>query len=81
MRTASIAVMLEAARTSETSVIIDLRTRQYIPEDLNSSLRVHKSSLLVYNLSSLKNTKFCKNPFIAQKLLAYEIQTERRTHE
>jgi hypothetical protein len=28
-----IAQMMEAARTSETSVSIQLRTRQYIPED------------------------------------------------
>jgi hypothetical protein len=28
-----IALMMEAARTSETSVDIDLTTRQYIPED------------------------------------------------
>jgi hypothetical protein len=28
-----ITVMMEAARTSETSVDIQLRTRQYIPED------------------------------------------------
>jgi hypothetical protein len=28
-----IALMMEAARTSETSVDIQLRTRQYIPED------------------------------------------------
>jgi hypothetical protein len=28
-----IALMMEAARTSETSVNIDLTTRQYIPED------------------------------------------------
>jgi hypothetical protein len=27
------AMMMEAARTSETSVDIQLRTRQYIPED------------------------------------------------
>jgi hypothetical protein len=27
------ALMIEAARTSETSVDIQLRTRQYIPED------------------------------------------------
>jgi hypothetical protein len=27
------ALMIEAARTSETSVEIQLRTRQYIPED------------------------------------------------
>jgi hypothetical protein len=28
-----IALMMEASRTSETSVDIQLRTRQYIPED------------------------------------------------
>jgi hypothetical protein len=28
-----IALLLEAARTSETSVVIQLRTRQYISED------------------------------------------------
>jgi hypothetical protein len=28
-----IALMMEAARTSEMSVDIDLKTRQYIPED------------------------------------------------
>jgi hypothetical protein len=34
VRAASIiALMMEAARTSETSVNIQLRTRQYIPED------------------------------------------------
>jgi hypothetical protein len=31
--TAIIALMMEAARTSETSIDIQLRTRQYIPED------------------------------------------------
>jgi hypothetical protein len=35
-----IALMMEAARTSETSVDIQLRTRQYIPED--SELQVGK---------------------------------------
>jgi hypothetical protein len=34
-----IALMMEAARTSETSVNIQLRTRQYIPEDSE----VHRS--------------------------------------
>jgi hypothetical protein len=29
----AISLMMEAARTSETSVDIQLRTRQYIPED------------------------------------------------
>jgi hypothetical protein len=32
--------MMEAARTSETSVDIDLRTRQYIPEDSELLLNV-----------------------------------------
>jgi hypothetical protein len=32
---AMIALMMEAARTSETSVDIQLRTRQYIPEILS----------------------------------------------
>jgi hypothetical protein len=36
-----IALMTEAARTSETSVDIQLRTRQYIPED--SELHMAKS--------------------------------------
>jgi hypothetical protein len=35
----AIVLMMEAARTSETSVDIQLRTRQYIPED--SELRLH----------------------------------------
>jgi hypothetical protein len=33
MSASTIALMMEAARTSETSVDINLRTRQYIPED------------------------------------------------
>jgi hypothetical protein len=33
MRSSLIALMMEAARTSETSVGIQLRTRQYNPED------------------------------------------------
>jgi hypothetical protein len=33
VRAALIALMMEAARPSETSVEIQLRTRQYIPED------------------------------------------------
>jgi hypothetical protein len=37
VRAASIALMMEAARTSETSVDIQLRTRQYIPEDSENS--------------------------------------------
>jgi hypothetical protein len=37
----NIRAMMEAARTSETSVDIQLRTRQYIPED--SELHDHQS--------------------------------------
>jgi len=36
-----IALMMEAARTSETSVDIQLRTRRYIPED--SELNIYHS--------------------------------------
>jgi hypothetical protein len=35
-----IALMMEAARTSETSFDIQLRTRQYIPEDLSFNIRM-----------------------------------------
>jgi hypothetical protein len=43
VRAASIisALMIEAARTSESSVYIQLRTRQYIPED--SELHLHNN--------------------------------------
>jgi hypothetical protein len=37
-----IALMMEAARTSETSVDIQLRTRQYIPEDSELGLSLIK---------------------------------------
>jgi hypothetical protein len=40
-----IALMMEAARTSETSVDIQLRTRQYIPED--SELHTHRRENLI----------------------------------
>jgi hypothetical protein len=35
-----IALIMEAPRTSETSVDIQLRTRQYIPEDSELHLRI-----------------------------------------
>jgi len=42
---ATTALMMEAERTSETSVDIQLRTRQYIPEDyelhLNPTTEIH----------------------------------------
>jgi hypothetical protein len=37
------ATMMEAVRTSETSVDIQLRTRQYIPED--SELQINESAM------------------------------------
>jgi hypothetical protein len=40
----SIALMMEAERTSETSVDIQLRTRQYIPED--SELHTRRREML-----------------------------------
>jgi hypothetical protein len=43
---AQIALMMAAARTSETSVDIQLRTRQYIPEDSE----LHGDSMFVGNV-------------------------------
>jgi hypothetical protein len=40
-----IALMMEAARTSETSVDIQLRTRQYIPEDSERNIKLHRNPL------------------------------------
>jgi hypothetical protein len=53
----SIVLMMEEARTSETSVNTQLRTRQYIPED--SELHTRRRENLK---SHMKNTYFlCKN--------------------
>jgi len=52
VRAASIiALMMEAARTSETSVDIQLRTRQYIPEDseLHTRRRENLKSHILVN--------------------------------
>jgi hypothetical protein len=38
--------MMEAARTSETSVDIDLTTRQYVPEDSELQDRMHLQNVL-----------------------------------
>jgi len=63
VRAASIiALMMEAARTSETTVDIQLRTRQYIPEDSElhtrrrENLKSHIQSILIvgYNLNLAK---------------------------
>jgi len=43
-----IALMMEAARTSETSVDIQLRTRQYIPEDSE----LHNAELLIVEVAA-----------------------------
>jgi hypothetical protein len=50
VRVASIinALMMEAARTSETSVDIQLRTRQYIPED--SELQTSRRENLKFHI-------------------------------
>jgi hypothetical protein len=44
--------MMEAARTSETSVDIQVRTRQYIPEDSELHIRRRENLKfhMVYNL-------------------------------
>jgi hypothetical protein len=47
----TLALMMEAARTSETSVDIQLRTRQYIPEDSEHHTRRRE------NLKSHKDLK------------------------
>jgi hypothetical protein len=52
--------MMEAARTSETSVDIELRTRQYIPEDSElhtrhlENLKSHMSSEMFLRVVSKK---------------------------
>jgi hypothetical protein len=63
VRTASIiiALMMEAVRTSETSVNIIVTTRRYIPED--SKLHAHrrdnlKSSVGLLGLRGVKNRKY-----------------------
>jgi hypothetical protein len=47
-----IALMMEAARTFETSVDIQLRTRQYIPED--SELHTRRENLKSHPLELIK---------------------------
>jgi hypothetical protein len=50
VRAASIiALMLGAARTSETSVDIQLRTRQYIPEDSELQRKTYHLILILNN--------------------------------
>jgi hypothetical protein len=52
-----ITLMIEAARTSETSVDIQLRTRQYIPEDSElhtrhrENLKSHRLFMLIFFIS------------------------------
>jgi hypothetical protein len=53
------AVIMEAARTSETSVDIQLRTRQYIPED--SELQMSEP-LVICRLGYYLNVMFAHKP-------------------
>jgi hypothetical protein len=56
--------MMEAARTSETSVDIQLRTRQYIPED---------SELHIRRRESLKSHKLYANSPVTVKVKVKKI--------
>jgi hypothetical protein len=49
-------MMMEAARTSETSVDIQLRTRQYIPED--SELHTRRRENLKFHFMAPQLTKW-----------------------
>jgi len=53
----AIALMMEAARTSETSVDIQLRTRQYIPED--SELHTRRRENLKSHGIIARSSKSC----------------------
>jgi hypothetical protein len=57
------ALMMEAARTSETSVEIQLRTRQYIPED---SELIPEILFLSFNYEVYY--RICKSPRLVHKL-------------
>jgi hypothetical protein len=58
IRAMIIALMMEAARTSETSVDIQLRTQQYIPED--SELHTCRHENLKSHISHIKCLETCK---------------------
>jgi hypothetical protein len=64
MRTASIALMMEAIRTSETLVSINSTTRQYIPED--SKLHTRRRENLKSHAS--KEVGLAVNPKIESRL-------------
>jgi hypothetical protein len=49
-----IALMMEAVSTSETSVDIDLRTRQYIPEDSELHSLINFPSVKGFELDATK---------------------------
>jgi hypothetical protein len=55
----SIIRAITAARTSETSVDIKVRTRQYIPEDSE----LHTRAMRTWNLTSTVMLSFLKNVF------------------
>jgi hypothetical protein len=65
-----IALMMEAARTSETSVYIQLRTRQYIPEDSELHTRCH-GNLKSYNIT--KSLSYKSITIISFKLFVNEM--------
>jgi hypothetical protein len=63
VRAAMIALMMEAVRTSEASVDIQLRTRQYIPEDSELHSRC-RENLKSHNLKVITVfTRLCQSYF------------------
>jgi sugar (pentulose or hexulose) kinase len=56
---ALIALIMEAARTSETSVDIQLGTRQYIPEDSELQLYTRRRENLKSHIHTYTQIKIC----------------------
>jgi hypothetical protein len=62
IRAITIALTMKAARTSETLIDIQLRTRRYIPEDSElhtrrrENLKSHNSAVLLYGCETLSLT-------------------------
>jgi hypothetical protein len=56
----AIALMMEAARTSETLVNIELRTWQYIPEDSELQINIH----LIYSIINYPSITATKTSII-----------------
>jgi len=72
-----IALMMEAARTSETSVDIQLRTRQYIPEDseLHTRRRENLKSHKFRNAKSGITVRSVLSCFLLNPLLPFHPST------